>query len=234
LEVEVLDSMELLELAYVSLEEAAKALAGELRSIIDNAVSVRGQALIAVSGGNTPRHVFKYLSQFSVDWKRVTITLTDERWVPSCHKDSNEALVRSYLLKDAAASSSFVPLYGEETTPQLGQEACESRLKSLRLPFDAVYLGMGTDGHVASLFSGEPIENGNSLCIPVPRSESREARMSLSLPMLLNTEHLMLLYSGAEKHETYLQAKSARCPEDTPISHLFARSHVPVTVFRAP
>ena len=226
--------MGLVELAYNSLDEAAKAFAIELREIIDRAVLVRGRALIAVSGGNTPQLVFEHLSRFPINWNRVTITLTDERWVPLSHEDSNESLVRSCLMKNAAAESSFIPLYGGQKTPEAGQKACELRLKSLHLPFDAVYLGIGADGHTASLFPGGVIEDGSSLCLPVPSSESRVARMSLSLPTLLNTRRLMLLYSGAEKHAIYLQAKNADALQKVPISHIFGRSRAPVTVFRAP
>lgn len=233
LEAEVADPMALVELDYESLNEAAREFASALGSIIDKAISARGRALVAVSGGNTPRRVFKHLAQYPIDWKRVTITLTDERWVAASDNDSNELLVRSCLMEGAAASSSFVPLYGGEKTPAAGQAACELRLKSLCLPFDAVYLGIGADGHMASLFPGAPVANGNSLCLPVPSSKSRVARMSMSLPALLNTRHLMLLYSGAEKHDIYLQAKNVAALHKVPISHIFAQPKTPVTVFRA-
>jgi 6-phosphogluconolactonase len=234
LEDEVSDAMSVIENAYDSLEEAARALAAALRDCIDNAVSARGRALIAVSGGNTPRFVFEHLSKNSIDWKRVTMTLTDERWVPSSHEDSNEALVQTCLMNGAAESATFVPLYGEERSPELGLEACEQRLQNLPGPLDAAYLGMGPDGHFASLFPGEPLEDGNRLCLAIPATKMRAARMSLSLPMLIDAKHLMLLYSGAEKHETYMQAKAGGGSDDIPLSHLIARARSPLTVFRGP
>lgn len=195
---------------------------------------MRGQALIAVSGGETPRLVFEYLSEMPIDWARVTITLTDERWVPASDGDSNEALLRSCLIDTAGKSCTFVPLYGGEMSPKLGHDKCEYRLRSLQLPFDAVYLGMGSDGHIASLFPGAPTSDGSNLCLAVSRSGSRVARMSLSLPTLLNTRHLMLLYSGAEKRETYLQVKNTGNFEKYPLGRILVQPHPRLVVFWAP
>ena len=234
LEPDQADRIALKELEFDSLEEAAREFAGELGSIIESAIAERGRALIAVSGGNTPRLVFEHLSSLSIDWKRVTITLTDERWVAPSHKDSNELLVRSCLMRNAAETSSFVSLYGGEETPEAGQDACEMRLSDLRLPFDAVYIGIGVDGHIASLFPGAPVADGSRRCLSIPRSGSRVARMSLSLTALLNTRQLMLLYSGAEKHEIYLQAKNDDALPRAPIGHIFGQYCAPVAVFRAP
>lgn len=109
---------------------AAHALADELAIVLRNAIEQRGNALIAVSGGRTPEHVFKRLRQQPLDWQKVTVTLTDERWVPADHPDSNEKLVRTHLLQDAAAAAAFVPLFGGEATPEAGQSACEARLQN--------------------------------------------------------------------------------------------------------
>jgi len=230
----VTDKAAVKELDFEKLDDAARALAGELASAITQAVKTRGQALIAVSGGSTPRLVVEHRREMSLDWERVTITLTDERWVPPGHEDSNETLVRSRLLMGAVESSTFVPLYGGQATPELGKKACESRLRALPLPFDAVYLGLGTDGHFASLFPGGQTQDGKTLCLPIPCAGSRSARMSLSLPALLDARQLMLLYSGSDKHATYLQARKATDAAKIPLSHIFMQNKVPVTVFRAP
>jgi 6-phosphogluconolactonase len=95
---------------FPSLPDAAHALAGELALTLDHATSARGRALLAVSGGHTPQPVFERLRQLEVDWGRVTLTLTDERWVPPNHPDSNENLVRSWLLRGPAAAA-FIPLF---------------------------------------------------------------------------------------------------------------------------
>jgi 6-phosphogluconolactonase len=123
---------------FAALPAAAHALADELASLLREAISDRGRSLLAVSGGRTPQQVFERLRQLEVDWGRVTLTLIDERWVPAGHPESNERLVRSYLLRGAAAAATFIPLFGAESSPEAAQPACEARLKALALPFDAV------------------------------------------------------------------------------------------------
>ena len=219
---------------FPSLADAAHALAGELALILDHAISRRGRALLAVSGGHTPQPVFERLRQLEVEWGRVTLTLTDERWVPPDHPDSNESLVRSWLLRGSAAAAAFVPLFGGEESPEAGQPACEARLRSLALPFDAVYLGMGNDGHVASLFPGDPaIDAGDSLCVAVAPTGSRLPRMSLTAPTLLNAEKLFLLFAGRDKETVYTEAKKSGSGKDLPLRLILSQAQTPVSVLIA-
>ena len=213
---------------------AAHALADELAIVLRNAIDQRGNALIAVSGGRTPEHVFKRLRQQRLDWQKVTVTLTDERWVPADHPDSNEKLVRTHLLQDAAAAAAFVPLFGGEATPEAGQSACEARLQKLNVPFDAVYLGMGGDGHFASLFPGDAAVNvTEGLCIAAPETVSRVARMSLTAPAVLNARKIFLLFSGADKHAKYAEAQQPGVPSEVPLRLVLRQSQTPVTVLSA-
>jgi 6-phosphogluconolactonase len=220
---------------FTTLPAAAHALAGELAVTLDEAISARGRALLAVSGGHTPQKVLERLRQLEVDWSRVTLTLTDERWVRPDHPDSNEALVRSCLLRGPAAAAAFVPLFGGEASPEAGQPACEARLKALALPFDAVYLGMGSDGHFASLFPCDPaIDADDSLCVAVPATESRLPRISLAAPTILNTRKVYLLFSGAGKLAIYTEAKKPGSYRDIPLRLVLSQAQTPVMVLIAP
>jgi 6-phosphogluconolactonase len=226
--------MNIKEQNYISTEVAAQALAENLASILREAISIRGKALLAVSGGRTPKHVFDRLCQMDLDWSNVTITLTDERWVPPEHPESNERLVYSHLLKNSAADATFIPLFGGEHSAVTGQSACESRLKKLKLPFDVVYLGMGDDGHFASLFPNDAaLDFRENLCVSVPPTETRLSRMSLTLPAILNTRQIFLLFSGTNKYDKYLAAQKKGSYKDVPIRLILLQKEIPVNVMYA-
>jgi 6-phosphogluconolactonase len=223
------------ERAFDTLEGAASALAGALASTLCEALSERGRASLVVSGGRTPGHVFRRLRQERVDWARVTVTLSDERWVPPEHPDSNERLVRSFLLQGAAEAAKFVPLYGGEISPEDGQAACEARLTAITRPFDAVYLGLGEDGHFASLFPETPaLDVRDRICVAVPGTESRQPRMTLTAPAILDARDVFLMFSGAQKEAAYAEAKRAGSHRRNPLRLIFQQERTPVTVFRAP
>lgn len=227
--------MKLVKQDYTEVLLAAQALADKLTGVLKDAISARGQALIAVSGGKTPQHVFNHLKQQDIDWSRITVSLTDERWVPADHPDSNENLVRQHLLTGPASAATFVPLFGGEATPAAGQSACEDRLSKLSLPFDAIYLGMGADGHFASLFPNTDslhINSGN--CTPVPEIESRSARMSLTLPTILAAHNIFLLFSGVDKHQKYKEAQALGSTDELPLRLLLNQTQKPIHVLTAP
>ncbi len=223
------------ELAFDSIETAAHALAEALAESLRDGIEARGQALLAVSGGRTPKLVFEPLRHMALEWSRVTITLTDERWVPPEHADSNEGLVRRHLLQGPAADAHFVPLYNGAASPEAGRQACEARLRSLPLPFDAVYLGMGPDGHVASLFPGEPaVHVADQRCVAVPATDGRQPRMSLTAPTLLQARRVYLLFAGADKHAVYRKALEPGSPRETPLRLILHHKSTPVHVLHAP
>lgn len=220
---------------FASIESAADALADALAVTIRESISDRGRAQLAVSGGRTPGYVFQRLRGQDVNWGRVVVTLTDERWVPGSHPDSNERLVKTELLRGPAAAATFVPLYGGEESPAAGHSACEQRLLSLGSPLDSVYLGLGEDGHFASLFPGDPaVEVRGSICVAVAAKNARLPRMSLTVDTILRARKIFLLYSGAEKHRRFSEAMKPGGCYDAPLRLLVSQDRTPMRVFSAP
>lgn len=203
----------------------AQTIADELRA----AIAERGEASLAVSGGRSPIVLFEQLRAQVLDWSRVKVTLVDERCVPHDHADSNTALVRQHLLQDAAAAASFVPLFdalpadlNDAVLPRLVNDA-NQRLSALSFPLDVVVLGMGEDGHTASLFPAAPGLD-NALASPGPIAWVRpatapHARLTLTLPVLLMARHVHLPLSGEAKLTVY-QAASKGANPALPISLL--------------
>ena len=187
------------------------ALANRVAGALEEGLLQRSSASLVVSGGSTPRGVFTQLSQRPIDWPRVNVTLADERWVPASHADSNERLVCETLLQDAAAPANFVSLYLDGSSAQVAQEAVAQRLAALDT-FDVVMLGMGEDGHTASLFpestalaQGLDLAN-KSPCIAVTPPHAPHDRMSLTLQRLADTRTLILHITGDRKREVFEEA----------------------------
>ena len=185
----------------------ADALATAVACDLRESIASRGHALLAVSGGVTPRQFLTVLARQALDWPHVTITLTDERWVPTTQLRSNERLVRDTLLRGHAAAAEFVSLYTDAADPESGVHAIAERLDRLALPFDAVVLGLGTDGHCASLFAdGDHFAQaldpaGRERVLPMRSAAAGEPRITLTLPVLAGSRALYLHIEGADKQQ---------------------------------
>jgi 6-phosphogluconolactonase len=212
----------------------ATALAVDIAHALAAAVAARGRASLIVSGGTTPRATFTALAQASIDWSRVTISLSDERWVPPQDPASNEAMVRATLLQGTAAPAHFVGLYTDDPTPEAGAPACAVRLAALARPFDYVLLGMGTDGHTASLFPGaEQLASAldaqaASLCVAIRAPGAAQSRMSLTLRALLDARMVALLFHGPEKRAVYERALGAGAIAQMPVRAVLRQTRAPV------
>lgn len=196
------------------------------------------QAVLVVSGGRSPVPLFQSLSTQALVWSRVVITLADERWVPPDHEDSNEALVRRHLLKGRAATAQFQPLWTGRSTPEAAVPRLCEAFEALPRPFSQVVLGMGEDGHIASLFpDAAQLAEGLSTEAPVLAvhpTRAPHARMSLSLHALLNSRDIVLMMSGPEKKAILERALGEGPVEELPVRAILRQSAVPVSVFWAP
>ena len=203
----------------------ADGLAQDIARRLADAIAQRGHALLCVSGGKSPIPLFKALSGYPLDWARVTITLVDERCVPVEHPDNNGALVQRHLLQGPAAAATFVswvpPTFTGGAAPAWPQAAAqyetwarelETRLRPL-WPADVVVLGMGLDGHTASLFAqAQGLDAALStdtatLVTPVRPPHAPHDRLTLTLPALRQGRHVALQISGAAKHTIYQLAR---------------------------
>ncbi|MCW8807952.1 MAG: 6-phosphogluconolactonase [Rhodanobacter sp.] len=219
----------------------ASALAERVAATLRTALEQRGHALLAVSGGSTPKAFFEHLSREALDWAHVQVTLVDERWVPESDARSNARLVKSQLLQHAASAASFVPLYSDVPTPEDGLAATRARIDALPLPFDAVVLGMGDDGHTASFFPGgdhlaEALDlDGQTRVLPMRAAGAGEPRITLTLPALLQTRSLYLLVGGTSKRELLADARlGLGAARDYPVRAVLTQQRVPVAVYWCP
>lgn len=225
---------------YEDRDTLARVLARSIADDLEAAVRARGTASLVVSGGSTPRPFFDALSRIPLPWDRVWVTVADERWVDAGDEASNERLVRRHLLVGEAAGARFVGLKNDAPAPEAGRDACESALAAIPRPFDAVVLGMGDDGHTASLFPGAPElaagldPDTDRLCLPVRPSAAPHPRMSLTLAAILGCRRLVVHIAGDGKWEVYRKAREAGSADEFPIRAVFESGHGGVEVFWAP
>jgi 6-phosphogluconolactonase len=215
----------------------AEGLAETIARRLDDAVSARRHATLVVSGGSTPRATFMRLSQKPLRWGAVTITLADERWVPPSDPASNEALVRTTLLVGPAASARFVGLYTGDSTPEAGESACAARIEALWRPFDVVLLGIGDDGHTASLFPRAPgladalDPAGDALCHAIRPENVQPPRMTLTLRALLDARIVFLMFQGTCKRSAFEAALADGPIADMPVRAVLRQQQAPVEIY---
>ena len=218
----------------------AETLAHDVASTLSAAVATRGVASLVVSGGSTPRPFFAALASKDLPWDKVWVTLADERWVPADRESSNEALVREHLLVGPAARARFVGLWKDSPTPEDGQTLCEQALTTVPRPFDVLVLGMGGDGHTASLFpdaaelaAGLDLSNG-ALCLPVRPPEAPHPRMSLTLAALVASRQVILHITGADKRQVLDRALGDGPEDELPIRGVLRHFDRGVDLYWAP
>ena len=214
------------------------ALSAKVSGMLSAAIATEGKASLVVSGGRTPVGFFHLLSQSDLDWSKVTIALADERWVDADHAASNEKLVRENLLINEAHKAEYLALKTSAEHALDGEAECQQRLNTVGR-FTVVILGMGDDGHTASLFPGtETLARGLEMhsgadCIAVTPLDAPHQRMSMTLPRLLNTESLIIHISGASKQQVLTQANAGNDVMELPIRAILQQQATPVSIYWA-
>ncbi len=190
---------------YRTTEQLNRSFASNICRILRAGIEENGRASLVVSGGRTPAALFSALSNASLPWDKVDVTLADERWVDNSDDASNEKMLRAKLLVNNAASANFVPLKTQHANAEDAVAECTANLQTIHTPFDVVILGMGEDGHTASLFpcseqisAGLELESEN-VYIAVQPTTAPNQRMSLTLPAILNSKHVFLHLTGDSK-----------------------------------
>jgi 6-phosphogluconolactonase len=215
---------------------AAQLLAGLIRSGL--ASKPQAEASFVVSGGSTPGPCFDRLSGEALDWSRVTVVPSDERWVPADEADSNERLIRTRLLQGQADAGKVLSFFRAGIDAVQAPGLIELDLLEITQPFSASLLGMGEDGHFASLFPDyanlktalDP--KGKAQCLSVQTSSSPHLRISLTLSALINSLHIVLLMFGEAKRAVFETANTGG--SGYPVAALLQQFPGPLTVIWAP
>jgi 6-phosphogluconolactonase len=215
---------------YPTIDAAADAAAFGIGRQLADGLRTHGRAGLVATGGRSPGPVFDRLRVApEIDWARVVVTLSDERCVAGDHPDSNARLVRERLMTGAGARAHLLPLWPEPDP---------AALRSLA-PFDAVMLGMGEDGHIASLIPGDPglaagldpASDRLTVSVPAGLGKPPLPRISLTLSALLQSRAIFLLIAGDAKREVVERAIAGA---ELPVAALVSQVRVPVRVLWSP
>lgn len=209
---------------FKTLDDWANAAATKIAETLNANIAEHGKTSLAVPGGRTARAVLPVLAPLDIDWDRVTVTLADERWVDASHADSNERLARELL----GAHITITGLYTGDATPEEGLGAATQRVDALR-PLGCVLLGMGEDGHIASLFPGADAQVGTLQTA----ARNDHPRISLTPEALLNTRAIVLAVNGQDKCTIIERAMSPGPAAEFPVRHVLHQDQTPVSVFTA-
>jgi 6-phosphogluconolactonase len=225
---------------FGSADALAVEVASDVAAELAQAIAVRGHAGVLLSGGHSPARLFEQMRTQVLDWSRVSIALVDERWVEPSDPGSNERFVREALLSERAAAARFVGLKNPAPSPELGAAAAWDASARIARPVDITVLGMGDDGHTASLFPGSPNlpsaldleapEGYVGMWAPVPP----QPRLSLNLRALLDSRRILILILGESKLRTYAAACGPGPVEEMPVRAVLRQRRVPVEVVWAP
>jgi 6-phosphogluconolactonase len=225
---------------YPDPDTQAQAFAGDIAGRLRRAIRARGAASLLVPGGRTPAAFFEHLARAQLDWSRITIGLTDERWVPPTDEASNEHLLRQHLLREHAAQARFIGLWND--APDAASAAAQAwrNLQAVARPFDAVVLGMGEDGHFASLFPNDGAStqalqpDAEPACVVTGAPTLPAQRLSLNLAALLQTRALYLLIIGEQKWQLVMRTLQATPLRTLPVDALLDQNRTALTVLWAP
>lgn len=218
-------------------QQLAEALGDQITSLLADAIKTRGQAILVVSGGSTPKPLFEYLSRQSLDWSKVIVTLADERCVSPNSDQSNARLVRENLLKNRASNARFVLLHDDSVGLETSAELANASMGKLPR-FDCVILGMGNDGHTASIF---PKASGRDQALDLKNPANAmlidpitvtPLRITQTARRLLDIRWMVLHITGEEKALLLDQILEDPDPKKWPISFFLTQTKTPFSVYK--
>ena len=218
---------------FANFTELSKSLVDDWVGMIDDAAKSQRTAAFALAGGTTPAPVYRELDQALSQRapSDVRLAATDERWVHDSDPQSNEGLFKQCLPLSYRKNWNLVSLKNAASTPEVAIEAINERLNQQLPPhFDAVLLGMGADGHIASLFPGAPVQADDLNCLAAVHPQTHQTRISLSLPRLLQTQKIWLVITGNEKRQVLESALTTSLP----ITNLLKQAQCKIEVFWCP
>src|SRR5881398_1814755 len=227
-------------LEYDSLDELADAVSGDIGFIIDSAVEARNASLIAVPGGETAPKIYSKLAAQKLQWKRVAIISTDDRLVPM---DSDQSNVREIARTFLPTGARVVPIATEIADYRLAGNSADARLQDLSWPPDLVWLGMGEDGHTASIFAGPDLQAAldapkarraiGVMPDPLP-AEAPVPRVTLTRAAILSARTILVTVTGDKKRELLEQAIADGQSSKLPIGRVLAEIDQPIDIHWAP
>lgn len=227
--------------AHANAAALADAVAARVNQLVDSALAARGWAVLALPGGKSPAPIFDRLRQCRGDWSRVTLLPTDDRIVPIDHRLSNAALLQKHF---GDTTARFVPLVTDADIPcHSAGERADAALQEVTWPPDLVWLGVGADGHAASIFEG-PDFKGAVDCSsrrravgvrpePLP-PEAPVARVTLTCGAIRSARNLLLTLSGDAKRRIVEGALADGARPSSPIAHVLAHSRTPTEIHWSP
>lgn len=205
-----------------------------------SALDKNQQASLVVSGGSTPKPLFEFLRKQDLNWEKVIITLADERCVNAQDKDNNGKMIREILLQDHASQATFISLYDKVTEHNIALKHAENNLTNIPSPYDVVILGMGYDGHTASIFpAGTQLEAAldlttNSSCLLIDPVTVTPLRITQTRKKLLRTNFLALHFFGQDKRDLFDSIINTGHENEYPVSAFIYQDQTPLNVYCSP
>ena len=218
-------------------EAASSAAADFLAEHLERRLAEQRRASLIITGGSSPNRCYEHLAEKHLDWDRVDLVLSDERWVPPDHEDSNERLARRKLAVNGASAASLLSMSDADSSIEARVDALNVQLKLLPVPFSAALLGMGEDGHFASLFPDaqglkEGLDSDNpDFCMAVKTAASPHPRLSLTLSAISRSDAVLLLIFGEAKKAVIEDAFAGK--GNYPVADLLRQKRAPVHVYWA-
>lgn len=225
---------------YDSEDEMAAAVAGDVGFIIESAIDARGNALVALPGGSTPGAIFAKLAEASLPWKKVTIIPTDDRLVKMDNELSNIRMIAGHFIRSGAR---IFPIAADIADYRLAGNSADARLQDLPWPPDLVWLGMGEDGHTASIFPGPDLDDAldapkarravGVMPDPLP-AEAPVPRVTLTRASILAAKTILITITGQKKRDLLEQAIEDGHSSKLPIGRVLAECDQPIDIHWRP